>query len=48
MPEHQREQWLDDSLGTCFDLAVETQVRGVELEGGAGAWKQFGLIRSCS
>jgi hypothetical protein len=32
---------LHDLLGTRLHLAVETQVRRVEQEGGAGAWKKF-------
>jgi hypothetical protein len=36
------ERSLDDLLGAWLHLAVETQVRRVEQEGGAGAWKKLG------
>jgi hypothetical protein len=41
------ERQLDDLLGKWLHL-VEMQVRRVELEGGAGVWKKFGLICSWS
>jgi hypothetical protein len=41
------ERQLDDLLGAWLHL-VETQVRRVEQEAGAGAWKKFGLGCSCS